>query len=125
MHATTARINFQQAFAARIGARLTEAREQVERDATRTTGFADRGDVDSARTGTDGASVALVLREREIELAEHYQANSTARGSWAGTRATSGYSARSQQAGDQAGRRARLGAERSIGRARPGIEGGS
>ena len=31
VHATTARINFQQAFAARIGARLTEAREQVER----------------------------------------------------------------------------------------------
>jgi hypothetical protein len=125
VHATTARINFQQAFAARIGARLTEAREQVERDATRTTGVSDRGDVDSVRNGTDGASVALVLREREIELAEHYRANSTARGSWTGTRATSGYSARSQQAGDQAGRRARLGAERSIGGTRPEIAGGS
>ena len=125
VHATTARISFQQAFAARIGARLTEARQQVEREATRTTGVADRGDIDSVRTGTDGASVALVLREREIELAEHYRANSTARGSWTGTRASTGYSARSHRAGDRAGRLARLGAERSIGGARPGVEGGS
>jgi hypothetical protein len=69
--------------------------------------------------------VALVLREREIELAEHYRANSTARGSWTGARATTGYSARSQRAGDRAGHRACLGAERSIGGARPGVEGGS
>ncbi len=125
VHATTARINFQQAFAARIGARLTQARQEVEQHATQESGLVERKDSNGTAMVTDGASVALVLSERELELAEHYRANSTARGSWTGARATSGYSARSRRAGDQAGRRARLGGERPIGGARPSIGGGS
>ncbi len=112
VHATTARINFQQAFATRIGQRLTDARQDAERQMVAELPTADR------------SGVALVLRNKEVELVDHYKANSTARGSWGGTRATAGYSERSQRAGDRAGRVARLGAERSIGGQRAGIGGG-
>lgn len=106
VHATTARINFQLAFAARIGVRLNEAHAQAEQQAV------------AADAGT---GVALVLRAREVELADHYKTHSTARGSWAGARARSGYSELSQRAGDQAGRRARLGAQQEIGGARSAL----
>ena len=36
----------------------------------------------------DRSGVALVLRNKEVELVDHYKANSTARGSWGGNRAT-------------------------------------
>ena len=112
VHATTARINFQQAFATRIGQRLTDARQDAEQQMVAELPAAER------------SGVALVLRNKEVELVDHYKANSTARGSWGGARATSGYSERSQRAGDRAGRLARLGAERSIGGQRTGIGGG-
>jgi len=112
VHATTARINFQQAFAVRIGQRLTDARQDAEQQMVAELPVADR------------SGVALVLRNKEVELVDHYKANSTARGSWGGARATAGYSERSQRAGDRAGRLARLGAERSIGGQRAGIGGG-
>jgi len=112
VHATTARINFQQAFAVRIGERLTQARQNAEQQMVAELPAADR------------SGVALVLRNREVELVDHYKSNSTARGSWGGARATSGYSERSRRAGDRAGRQARLGAERAIGGQRAGIGGG-
>ncbi|SDP39655.1 Protein of unknown function [Nakamurella panacisegetis] len=110
VHATTARVNFQQAFASRIGARLQEAtrtaREQAVADDT------------GGATG-----VAVVLRAREVELRDHYKATSTARGHWRGTSANSGYSELASKAGDRAGRTARLGAERAIGGHRPAVNG--
>jgi hypothetical protein len=111
VHATTARINFQQAFAVRIGERLTAARQEAEQQVVAQTPLQDR------------PGVALVLRNKEMELVDHYKSNSTARGSWGGNRATAGYSERSRQAGDRAGRLARLSAERSIGGRRAGIAG--
>lgn len=110
VHATTARVNFQQAFAARIGTRLKEAAEQARRQA-----------VDAAVSGATG--VEIVLRAREVELLDHYKANSTARGHWRGTSAGSGYSELASQAGDRAGRTARLGGERAIGGGRPALGG--
>lgn len=112
VHATTARINFQQAFAARIGERLGQAREQAEKQMV------------AELPRSERSGVALVLRNKEVELVDHYRAHSTARGSWAGHRVTGGYSERSRRAGDAAGRLARLGAERSIGGHRAGIGGG-
>ena len=112
VHATTARINFQQAFAERIGERLTAARQEAEQQAVEHTPEAER------------SGVALVLRDKELELTNHYKSNSTARGSWGGNRATSGYSERSRRAGDRAGRLARLGAEQAIGGQRARIEAG-
>ena len=112
VHATTARINFQQAFAERIGERLTAARQEAEQQAVEHTPEAER------------SGVALVLRDKELELTNHYKSNSTARGSWGGNRATSGYSERSRRAGDRAGRLARLGAEQAIGGQRARIGAG-
>lgn len=113
VHATTARISFQEAFAARIGRRLLEAKQESERAAVAsdTSPLAAPG-----RTGGEsGAGVALVLRAREVELAEHYAAHSQARGRWGGVSTGVPRAGRAQRAGDQAGRRARLGAEKEIG----------
>jgi len=117
VHATTARVNFQQAFAARIGARLTEAKEQAQAQAVK----ADSQPAGSEVPGLSG--VEMVLRAREVELQDHYRANSTARGSWRGTSSNSGYSELASRAGDRAGRTARLGGERAIGGARAAISG--
>ncbi|WP_420123426.1 DUF2786 domain-containing protein [Nakamurella sp.] len=117
VHATTARINFQQAFAQRIGARLAQAKQETEQRLV-----AERPGPEGAEAG--GAGVALVLRQREVELADHYRAHSTARGTWAGNRATAGRSERSRQAGDRAGRRARLAPEQAIGGRRTALDGG-
>jgi hypothetical protein len=111
VHATTARINFQQAFARRIGARLAEVRKQTEERLI------------AEGPAQEGNGVALVLRNREVELADHYKANSSARGSWPGSRAAAGFSERSRRAGDRAGRRARLSPEKAIGGRRDAIDG--
>ena len=110
VHATTARVNFQQAFAARIGARLVEAGEQAVRSAV-------KADL------TAGTGVELVLRARAVELRDHYRTNSTARGSWRGGAAAGNYSELASRAGDRAGRTARLGGERAVGGSRPAING--
>ena len=91
----TARLNFQLAFGARVGQRLAEAREDAKREATK-----DR------RTAP---GTALALRNKEVELRDHYRQTSQARGTWQASRATAGYSSSARRAGDKAGRQARLG----------------
>lgn len=113
VHATTARINFQEAFAARIGERLDEARTAARAEAVAA----------DAAAGPRATGVALALRDRELELTDHYRSTSTARGSWSGTRATAGYSEASRRAGDRAGRSARLGGEQAIGGRRRALDG--
>ncbi|CAJ1586447.1 DUF2786 domain-containing protein [[Mycobacterium] wendilense] len=93
----TARLNFQLAFGARIGQRLAQAREEAQREAA-------RDDVKNS-TGT-----AIALRNKEIELTNHYRATSKARGTWQASRASAGYSSAARRAGDRAGKQARLGA---------------
>lgn len=110
VHATTARVNFQQAFAARIGERLKEATAQARQQA-----------VQADTAGATG--VEIVLRAKDVELQDHYRAHSTARGSWRGAGVDSGYSELASRAGDRAGRTARLGGEKAIGGARPAING--
>lgn len=92
----TARLNFQLAFGARVGQRLTQAREEVQREATNSL---------SAAPGT-----VVALRNKEIELRDHYRQQSKARGRWTAARASAGYSSGARRAGDRAGRNARLGA---------------
>ncbi|WP_072846980.1 DUF2786 domain-containing protein [Rhodococcus tukisamuensis] len=96
----TARLNFQLAFAARIGERLATAKAAAEADAVRDTPPGEGGQP----TGT-----ALVLRDKQVELADFYAQTSSARGSWRGARATAGHSSKARHAGDRAGRVARLG----------------
>lgn len=91
----TARLNFQLAFGARIGQRLAEAREEARQAAT-------------ADTRRDPGT-AIALRDKEIELIDHYKSASRARGSWRVSSARAGYSDAARRAGDRAGRQARLG----------------
>jgi hypothetical protein len=113
----TARLSFQRAFAARIGRRLQVATREATAEAVR----ADRKAAGVRRDEQTGT--ALALRAKELELAEHYRAHSTARGSWRGSMASAGYSRHASRAGDHAARRARLGTERALGGARPQIRG--
>jgi hypothetical protein len=92
----TARLNFQLAFGARVGQRLSEARDQARREATQET---------AATPGT-----AIALRNKEIELRDHYRTESKARGTWRPASASAGYSSAARRAGDRAGHQARLGA---------------
>ena len=62
----TARLNFQLAFGARVAQRLAEAREQARQEATR----------DKVRA----PGTAIALRNKEIELRDHYRSESRARG---------------------------------------------
>jgi hypothetical protein len=104
----TARLNFQLAFGARIGQRLTEAREEALAAATKE---------DSNRPGT-----AIALRDKDLELKDFYQQASQARGTWRATSATAGYSSAARRAGDRAGRRARLGPSPELAGARTALE---
>ncbi|ALG85808.1 DUF2786 domain-containing protein [Gordonia phthalatica] len=111
----TARLNFQSAFASRIGARLREARDaqqaEAMEDATSTVGGAGRS-----------VSTAVAMRDKEIEVKDFYRAESTARGHWRPTSARAGYSTAARQAGDRAGKRARIGADGRLGGARGALD---
>lgn len=100
----TARLNFQLAFGSRIGLRLSQARDEAKREATATA---------SSAPGT-----ALALRNKDIELREHYRSASKARGTWRATSASAGYSSAARRAGDRAGRQARLAASPELPRSR-------
>ena len=104
----TARINFQLAFGARIGKRLSEARDDAQREATR---------LWRRKPGT-----AIALRNKDIELKDFYQQTSAARGTWRATSATAGYSSAARRAGDRAGRKARLGGSTELGGKRSALE---
>lgn len=104
----TARLNFQTAFANRIGKRLAEAKRETERAAL---------EHDTPAIGT-----AIALRDKEIELRDFYRETSQARGTWRGGRASAGYSSHARRAGDQAGRAARLGTAPEIGGPRGQLE---
>jgi hypothetical protein len=91
----TARLNFQLAFGARVGQRLSDARDEAKREVARQP---------ERSTGT-----ALALRNKDLELKSYYREASKARGTWRATSATAGYSSAARRAGDRAGRRARLG----------------
>jgi hypothetical protein len=91
----TARLNFQLAFGARVGQRLAEAREEARSEVAR----------DKARD----PGTAIALRNKEIELRDHYRDVSKARGTWRASHGSAGYSSSARRAGDRAGKRARLG----------------
>ncbi len=104
----TARLNFQTAFAERIGKRLDSVKKEAEATAITE---------ERPETGT-----ALVLRNKEIELRDYYSTTSTARGTWRRQSANAGYSRGARSAGDRAGRAARLGGEAEISGARGQLE---
>ncbi|MBM7365930.1 DUF2786 domain-containing protein [Gordonia hydrophobica] len=111
----TARLNFQSAFASRIGTRLREARDEQHAEAIRTEPV-------GAGPGARSVSTAVAMRNKELEVKDFYRTASTARGTWRPNRATAGYSTAARQAGDRAGRRAKIGADREFGGARGVLE---
>ncbi|WP_036507121.1 DUF2786 domain-containing protein [Nocardia aobensis] len=107
--AVTARLNFQMAFADRIGRRLAQVKADVEAEA-----------VGAGTTAAESAGTALALRNKDLELTDYYARTSEARGTWRGPQESTGYSPAARRAGDRAGRTARLGlsAELPSGRGR-------
>lgn len=96
--AVTARLNFQMAFADRIGRRLAQVKADVEAEA-----------VGADTTAAESAGTALALRNKDLELTDFYSRTSEARGTWRGPQESTGYSPAARRAGDRAGRSARLG----------------
>lgn len=94
-----ARLQFQGAFAERIGDRLEAARRDALDAAIR---------ADSNDDG-DASSTALVMRNKEVEVNDFYKQASTARGTWRGGRQTA-HSDHARSAGHSAAERAALGA---------------
>lgn len=115
----TARLNFQSAFAERIGHRLAEARAAQQAAAIAAEGDEPVG----GDSGGRSASTEIVLRDKEIEVRNFYRSESRARGTWRPSSASAGYSEGARRAGDRAGRRARLGPDREFGTPRGVIEG--
>ncbi|WP_153341919.1 DUF2786 domain-containing protein [Nocardia aurantia] len=102
--AVTARLNFQMAFAARVGRRLATVQADVREEILR--------EEDSA-PGT-----AIALRDKDVELTDFYSRTSQARGAWRGPQESASYSPAARRAGDRAGRAARLGTAPELGAAR-------
>ncbi|QEM44378.1 DUF2786 domain-containing protein [Mycolicibacterium grossiae] len=104
----TARLNFQLAFGARVGARLADAREEARQQA--------------AATRDDQPGTALALRNKDIELTSFYRTASKARGTWRASSASAGYSSAARRAGDRAGQRASLGPSTELSGARGALD---
>ena len=71
VHPVTARVNFQRAFAYRIGKRLSEAKIAAY--------------VQAVQAERLTAGVAIALRDKEIEISDLYRLKSLARGHWHGS----------------------------------------
>lgn len=104
----TARLNFQLAFGARVGQRLSDAREEARQAVV--------------QERADAPGTAIALRNKDLELVSFYRSTSKARGSWRATSASAGYSSDARRAGDRAGKRARLGASPELSSARTAVE---
>ncbi|MGC4934017.1 DUF2786 domain-containing protein [Gordonia sp. DT30] len=118
----TARLNFQSAFAERIGARLTQARDEQRREAIAADGESSPDGAGLEGSRGSGSSTALALRNKEIEVVDFYRTESRARGTWRPTSASAGYSEGARRAGDRAGRRAKIGADPQFGAPRGALE---
>ncbi|MCA0332072.1 MAG: DUF2786 domain-containing protein [Actinobacteria bacterium] len=107
MDARVARRSFYEGFVHRIGERLREARESVERDAVRD---------DAVRPGAGagaGAGTALVLAGKRGRIADFYAEQSRARGTWRPT-GSGALAPEASRAGRDAASRARLGTEHEV-----------
>lgn len=122
VHSTTARINFQHAFAVVIGERLTQARERANTEARRHYANVPVAAGSVAVGGQHSSSVTVAIRAKELEIKDFYAETSEARGSWRGGSAA--YSEASRNAGTRAGRQAQLGGRTAIGGARKAVGSG-
>lgn len=106
-----ARASFQSSFCSRISSRLKAARAEAVKAA------------DEARPVTqqnEETGAALVLRRKEVEVADFYKQTSEAKGAWKGAR-SNGYSSTGSAAGAQAADRATLDSRTAIGGSRKAL----
>lgn len=110
----TARLDFQQSFAVRVGSRLARAKRAAEAqaEAAETTDTADT-------TGNDEVGTALVLVEKRETVHDYHRQHSNARGTYRGYR--DGGATSSRIAGAAAGERAKLSSHSQIGGARKAL----
>ena len=106
MTAQKARKTYYTTYVRVIGQRLMAARKAAEEEYDRTT--------------QSSVGAALVLRGKEVEVRDYYAANSTARGSWRGNRASFS-SGRAVQRATADAQNARLEPAREIGGSRPAV----
>jgi hypothetical protein len=114
---TTARTNFQKAFAGRIGARLREAEREARMEAIHEDAAPRPGEPDNRDPEQPGT--ALVLAEKKKTVQDYFKQNSNARGTWKGSRNNgSGTVSSARNAGRSAADSARLSSPTAIGGAR-------
>lgn len=110
----TARLAFYEAYAARIGHRLQEARRHAVAEAT----AAEPGAATSAAASSE---TALALRAKEVAVHDHFAEalrRNQVRGTWRGDRRSSAEDAPgAAHSGDRAASRARIGGDKSLGAA--------
>lgn len=114
VHGRTARISFQEAFAATISRRLQHARKEAEAAAKRAEQTTLNTTPDDAPEAAQSDSVALVLVQREVAVRDYFTEASRF---WSkrSARGSSSYSAAAAGAGSKAGNRASLAPARAIG----------
>lgn len=115
LHGKVARANFYRAYTVRIGVRLADARYAAMEDVKETA-----YDVTDDEGQAVKSSAEIVMRDKAVEVRDYYKSASTARGTWKGPRTSAG-SSTARTAGDNAGRSARLGANKAIGGSRTPI----
>lgn len=106
MTAQKARKSYYTTYVRVIGERLMAARRDAE--------------AEYDRTSQHAGSAALVLRGKEVEVRDYYTQNSTARGSWRGSRGSYS-SAQAVQRARADAQAVRLDASREIGGSRPAV----
>lgn len=119
----TARLNFQNGFAARIGSRLLDARAQEQRRRIEEERAAAAEAVDDVliedAAATEAPGTALVLADKKRQVREFYDSVPKGRGGWSGGVGT--HARGSHSAGASAANRASLGGGSAIGGTRGAI----
>lgn len=110
VHGKTARVNFQCAFASRIGARLHAARNEALRNQQQQYSV---DHIESESPAEVGFEVVLAGRQAEVD--QYFDANARVSGTYRGTKLT-GAGLEAWLAGEIAGNRAALGTEARLGR---------
>lgn len=108
----TAKFNFQETYALRIGVRLSDIARAAKQKVI---------EQEELQNGTPGTE--LVLREKGKEVDTYYSENCGAKGTWQGGTSSS-HSASARSAGRAAADRARLGSQNEIGGKKAALEGG-
>lgn len=112
VHGAVARRSFYQAFARKIGNRISEIVEQARKDAEAAEDLVvGTSDVEATEHQSTGTEIALA--NRNLAVRDYYKETSKAKGFWKGGR-SSGSSRSAASAGNTAGANARIGSQGAL-----------